>query len=275
MPYNKAPRRSEGPARGYHQLSVGAIGECTRHALDLLAFLFDALQIHAFDLHHGIRIGVSRFSHVATERFTRFAVRYVDVLMGHIAPSVIALEIGGMLGTLGEHLFGTRVIDRHEAPLLVRSLVASAVMRMLGVMRIVSRTVTTQFVRMGHFVVVILTGMINTGAFLGSHLMESMGKVFAQMPFLGVGIQHLFVALHMVNMLTEHFPVGAIGKCLGRENHSGFSQSGMARGLDGPAANDSVVLDIQFFLDGLHGFPSLVGCARNWAFSTHHGSTSV
>ena len=268
MPYNKDPRLSgDQSRRGYHQLSVGTVCICSTHFVDLLALFLNALQILALDLNHGIRIGISRFSHMATEGFARFAVHHMDVLMGHVTAPIITLKVRGVLRPFGNYLLGKRFVDRHEAPLFVRVLMASAVMNMLGVMRIVPRTIATQFMHLGSLVVVVLARMIDAGTFLGGHLVEGVGEVLAQMAFLGVSVQDLFVPFHVVNVFAQDLSVRPISKCLGRDNHGGFSQSGMAGGLDGSSADGSDVFDVQLLLGGLHGFLPLVGCARDWAVS--------
>jgi len=268
MLYNKDPRRSGDQHWGYHQLSVGTIGICSTHLFDLFPLLFDALQVCALDVDRIERIAGGGFSRMASEDLASVAVHHGDVLMGDIAPPIIALKVR-RLQFVGQDSAGS--VDRlqgHGVPLFVRGLVSAAVVNMLGVVRVVAGTITTKFMGMRNFVVVVFTGMVdaNRAGLLGGFVMM-MGIVSAQVAFLGMGIKDLFVPFHVVHMLTKNLPVGAISHGTGRNDHSGFSQSGMARSLDGPSADGAVVGNFQDFRDGLHGFPFLVGCARKWAVS--------
>ena len=232
-------------------LSIGTVGI---HGFDLLTFLLYPLQEFALDVHHVIRIPSGWFGLMAKDDFACLAVLDPDVLVCHIPAPIISLKIRLMNGARNEPWFGVNRLERQENSLLVGVLVAAAVMRVLRVMRIVPGTIAAQFV--GVIVVTIrkLAGVGHAGfAALDRHLVESMDEMGAKMPFLGMCIQDLLVAFHLIHMLAKNFAVRTIGKSLGRNNHSRLSESGMAGSLDGASTDGSLVTDVEDFRDRLHG----------------------
>jgi hypothetical protein len=206
---------------------------------------------------------------MASEGHSGFTVRYGNVLVCDCPSSVIALKIRGlelMRIKAGSHIDRS---ERHESPLFVRSLIAPAVMLMLGIMGVVTSTIATQLMRVTHLVVVVFIGMgdPNRTGLLGSLVMD-MGIMGAKMAFLGMSVKDLIMAFHLIDMFTKHLSVRAVRDGAGRDNDRSFSESGMPRGLDSASADGAVVGNFQNFGDGLHGWHlCFQDCARNWAVS--------
>ena len=246
------PRRSGGHSRFLNCVSLGVWGIAV-HGANLLAFLLYPFKVLALDVYRVIRITGGRFVHMAFDHFARLAVADGDILLGHIAAPVIPLEVGRIELARQEARRGVDRFERHTPPLLMRGLVGTAVVAVLRVMRIVPGTVSAQFVGMVFYAVMILTAMLGAdGAFLTLHGVGHMGVVGAQMAFLGMGVQVLVMALHLVDVFAQNFPVRAIGKRLGSDHHGGFCHGRVTGGLETADADSLVVLDFENLGDSLN-----------------------
>jgi hypothetical protein len=93
-------------------------------------------------------------------------------------------------------------------------LMTTAVMTMLGVMRIMAGTITTKLMGMIVAIVSELAIVLDARPRVGGHFVEGMDKVGAQMAFLGMSVQNLLMTFHVVNVFAQDFTVfgGSLSK---------------------------------------------------------------
>jgi len=182
-----------------------------------------------------------------------------NVLMGNVPTPIVTLKVGRRELVGVDSRRGIDGFKRHVGSLLVGSLMVPGMMGMLGMMGVVAGTITAKLMGMALIVVMVFIHMIllqaNRIARTG-HFVMVVNEMLTKMAFLGMGIQNHFMAFHVINMFAKDFTMRTVRKSLGRNNDSGFGQSGMARGLEAASANGLVILHRKDFRDRLHVYSS-------------------
>lgn len=257
MSKNNNPRRIGGCIVNLVELGIRTIRV---HRFHLLALLFDTFKVFPLNINPIKRIFRVGFGGMAVENFPGLAVNQSDVLASDMPTPIITLEV--------RRVVASREKSASHWLALMGSLVGLAVMAVL--MGIVAFVIPVEAMRMIFLVVMIAMAVMiliqANLAMLLRHFVMHMGKMSAQMTFLGVRIENLLVAFHGVNVLTQHFAVGAISKSLGRNHDSGFSEGRVTGSLDRASADSLMILNCKDFGNRLHGSTT---CAfsynvRNW-----------